>query len=106
MEKTCKPRLERAARVAILIGVAGALAAQDPRPAFEVASIKIADGSSRGSMYGSKGPGQFNTENFPVKGMIAIAYDVKDFQIQGGPSWMSSERYTINARAVVSGTQE
>jgi uncharacterized protein (TIGR03435 family) len=106
MHMTNTPSLKRAAQAVILIAVAGALAAQDPRPTFEVASIKPGDPSSGGSMYGSKGPGQFNTENLVVKTMIAIAYDIKDFQIQGGPSWMSSEKYTINARGNMTGTQE
>lgn len=91
---------------ALLALAALALLAQDSRPQFEVASIKPAPADARGSMFGSHGPGMFNTENMPVKVLIANAYGVKDFQLSGGPSWTSTEGYTINAKAPAEGTPE
>ena len=44
-------------------------------------------------------PGRFRFENAPVIFLIArVAYDVRDFQISGGPSWIKSEMYTIDAK--------
>jgi uncharacterized protein (TIGR03435 family) len=91
---------------ALLALAALALLAQDSRPQFEVASIKLAPADARGRMFGSHGPGMFNTENMPVKALISNAYGVKDFQLSGGPSWISTEGYTINAKAPAEGTPE
>ncbi len=55
-------------------------------------------------MFGSRGPGMFNTENTPVKMLIAQAYGVKDFQVLGGPGWINSDGYTITAKASGEGT--
>jgi uncharacterized protein (TIGR03435 family) len=35
----------------------------------------------------------------PLNVLIQLAYDVKDFQVVGGPSWVKSERYEVDARA-------
>jgi len=44
-------------------------------------------------------PGRFRFENAPVIFLIArVAYDVRDFQILGGPSWIKSEMYTVDAK--------
>jgi uncharacterized protein (TIGR03435 family) len=82
---------------AFLVGAAAILSAQDKRPQFEVASMKPSGGGP-GRMFGGRGPGMFNTENMPVKGLITQAYGVKGFQISGGPSWIDSDGYTITAK--------
>ena len=35
----------------------------------------------------------------PLRAMITFAYDVRDFQISGGPGWVGTERFDIMARA-------
>ena len=40
----------------------------------------------------------FNAENFPVRWLIAAAYHVKLFQVDGGPGWIDSARYDITAK--------
>ena len=34
-----------------------------------------------------------------IKQLIQKAYDVKDYQVIGGPSWIESDRYDIDAKA-------
>ncbi len=34
----------------------------------------------------------------PLRGMITFAYDVRDFQISGGPGWVGTERFDVMAR--------
>jgi uncharacterized protein (TIGR03435 family) len=92
-------------RAALLAGAAAILSAQDTRPQFEVASIKPSAGGP-GSMFGSRGPGMFNTENTPFKMLMAQAYRVKGFQISGGPSWINSDGYTITAKTSGEETQK
>ncbi len=41
---------------------------------------------------------QFRAPNVTAKTLIAAAYDVKDFQVSGGPSWVSSELWDTSAQ--------
>ncbi len=34
-----------------------------------------------------------------LKGLICAAYQVKDFQVTGGPKWIDADRFDINAKA-------
>jgi uncharacterized protein (TIGR03435 family) len=68
-----------------------------PSPSFEVASIKP---NRSGELRISIGfqPGRFIASGTTVKQLIALAYDVRDIQVSGGPSWVDSERYNIDAK--------
>ena len=43
-------------------------------------------------------PEQISAANVTVKRLIELAYNVKDFQISGGPGWMGSDLYSIMAK--------
>jgi bla regulator protein BlaR1 len=65
---------------------------------FEVASIKPsrADDKMR-SLFMQ--PGKFTTEGETVKDVISFAYGIRsDNQLSGGPSWVNSERFDIEAK--------
>ena len=66
-------------------------------PSFEVASIKPnRSGDMRmGIMFQ---PGRFKATGATVKRLISIAYNVRDFQVSGGPSWINSDKYDIDAK--------
>lgn len=69
----------------------------EPSPSFEVASIKpnhSVDASSRTMMQ----PERFTATNTTVESLVALAYNVKDFQIAGGPSWVKSQGYDMEAK--------
>src|SRR2546429_6979186 len=42
-------------------------------------------------------PNRFTATNFTLRGLICVAYGVQDSQISGGPDWLSSEKYDIEA---------
>jgi uncharacterized protein (TIGR03435 family) len=84
-------------RVAGLMLMAGLAYAQAP-PSFEVASIKSSNSADRRPMYHVSG-GRFAAANVTVKSLIETAYGIKDFQISGGPGWMGSDLFDINAEA-------
>jgi bla regulator protein blaR1 len=67
---------------------------------FEVASIKPSDPSAGHNVQVQMAPGgRFVAKNLSIKMLIQQAYDVRDFQITGGPGWIGSERYDIVAKA-------
>jgi uncharacterized protein (TIGR03435 family) len=43
--------------------------------------------------------GRFDMEAVPLNYLIQLAYNVKDFQVLGGPSWANSNGYDIIAKA-------
>ena len=86
--------------VAIGIVTSPRLAAQIVAPAadsptFEVASIK--PNATPGRRGGGGGPGRVTMVGMPVRQLIAQAYEIHDSQIIGGPDWLGSQGYDINA---------
>ena len=43
-------------------------------------------------------PDRFKAINAPVSFLIQYAYGIKDFQLSGGPAWMGSDTFDIDAR--------
>ena len=87
--------------VPVLIGVlnAPAIRAQSApvaTPKFEVVSIKPTGSRGGGSMRPS--PGRL-TASAPLRVLMEAAYHVQPFQIVGGPEWIRSDQYEIDARA-------
>ncbi|SPE32840.1 conserved exported hypothetical protein [Candidatus Sulfopaludibacter sp. SbA3] len=75
-------------------------AAQSERPAFEVASVKaskLTGGPLR--VTAPDEPAAINYTNVTLLNCIRRAYGLKSFQVSGGPDWVSTERYVINAKA-------
>jgi bla regulator protein blaR1 len=69
-----------------------------PRPSFDVAAIKPNHTDSPCCTYGGKEPGGYRIRNVSLKSLISEAYELPDSQISGGPSWISSEHYDIEAK--------
>ncbi len=77
-------------------------AAQDSpaRLTFDVASIRQSDpGSLNGGIKALPGGNGYTASNIPVKLMISLMYRVPMRQISGGPDWIESDRYDVEARA-------
>jgi len=68
-----------------------------PSPTFEVATIKP-DRSSGLTRFDGILPGRFTATHVKAKALIAYAYNVRDFQISGGPDWINSAEYDIVAK--------
>lgn len=88
----------------LLIMAAGSLVLKGQKE-FEVASIKPSapGGGQRFRMQFAEG-GRVTASNVTVLILIQQAYGVRDFQIQGAPSWIGSEHYDITTVAA-GGTQ-
>lgn len=70
-------------------------------PAFDVISIKRNPGP--GSNYPLSPPvgGRLALRNQSVRGLISSSYGVQDYQIIGGPGWLRSDGFDIDARTEV-----
>jgi uncharacterized protein (TIGR03435 family) len=68
-------------------------------PAFDVASIR--PHAPDDNRFGAKMPseGQFSATGSVAKLILMIAYDVQETQIVGGPSWIATEKWDIDARS-------
>ncbi|MBZ5679759.1 MAG: TIGR03435 family protein [Acidobacteriia bacterium] len=76
----------------------------DARPAFEVASVKVAMldtvGGSRGGMRGGPGtadPTHFVSSNMSMATLLMRAYEVKRVQLSG-PGWLDTQTFNVDAR--------
>jgi bla regulator protein blaR1 len=87
-------------RMALIGAVAIPLQSQAPsKPSFEVASVKPSAGAGNFMGIGRAPGGRFTANNVPLRFLIQNAYRVRDFQVIGGPSWMASERWDVEAKA-------
>jgi uncharacterized protein (TIGR03435 family) len=67
---------------------------------FEVASIKLNSGASAGSRTQPLPGGRLRVENQSLRALIRTAYQIQGFQIAGGPNWIASDRYDIEAKSL------
>jgi hypothetical protein len=100
-----------AVRVLSVIGVAGLAAivpaqSPTPRPQFDVVSVKPNTGGERGVQIGAPSPGRFHAENVWLRFLVQVAWNVKDYQVSGGPGWAASDRYDIEATTVTKASFE
>lgn len=67
---------------------------------FEAASVKpSAPGNPNGSTTEYVSGGGFRALNGTLRGLIESAYDIREFQIVGGPGWLNTDRFDVQARS-------
>jgi uncharacterized protein (TIGR03435 family) len=66
-------------------------------PTFEVASVKLSNPNKSGSTFNFVLSGLEITGG-TLRSIMETAYDVRTFQILGGPKWMDADRYDITAK--------
>jgi uncharacterized protein (TIGR03435 family) len=92
-------------RVAVGFLVATALFTQAPARIppdlqFEVASLKPSTAElTGGCIRPAPGSQKYEAVNCPIKTMIMVAHRVKADRIVGGPEWLESARYDMQAKA-------
>ena len=74
---------------------------QEVRPkfdAFEVATVKpVGADAKAGRYFKMDGPHRWVATNYPLKNLIALAYDLNPRTISGGPGWIETQCFTIEA---------
>jgi len=83
--------------LAVLVGTAVGQASRPKFDAFEVATVKVADGSFPGRYIRMENDHRFVERNYTLKGLIAAAYDLNPKTISGEPGWANSDHYDIEA---------
>ncbi len=70
-------------------------------PKFEVTSVKKSGPTPPQGIFrvGMQPGGRFAVTMMPVGALITMAYGIQRFQLVGGPSWINSDRFDINAIA-------
>lgn len=86
---------------AAVLALAGLLAFAQPAPraAFEVASVKPGDPNNSQFSYRLLPGGRYIAANVTLKNLISSAYSVTDPRMSGGPGWLNTDRFTIEAKA-------
>jgi uncharacterized protein (TIGR03435 family) len=83
----------------IAVPPAGAQAqAAAPRPAFDVASVKPTTSTEYWTTVAPLKNGRLSARNITVKYLIGMAYKIDASRISGGPKWLDSDRFDIEAK--------
>lgn len=90
----------------LILYAAGRVSSQTTGAAnFEVASIKPNLSGNQAMLFRAS-PGRLQAENQTLQHLLMLAYDVKDFQISGGPGWINSDHYDVEAKAEGTATRD
>lgn len=68
-------------------------------PSFEVASVKVNKSGQMNRLFRPQPSGRFDATNMRLRDLVMFAYQVRPFQIEGGPDWMDSVSFDIVAKA-------
>jgi uncharacterized protein (TIGR03435 family) len=100
------PRIHTITLAGLVLGVILDAAAPVTDPAslvFDVASVKPAKPDQRGGIIRQMpGNQRYIANNVPLRLIMTVAYSVTDRQISGGPSWIGTEPFDIDAKTVKS----
>jgi uncharacterized protein (TIGR03435 family) len=68
-----------------------------PAPAYtyEVVSVKPSDPAAQGMRIGPGPQNGLRTQNTTTMTLLTFAYDVRNYQITGGPSWVRDQRFDV-----------
>jgi uncharacterized protein (TIGR03435 family) len=87
----------------VVIAVITMLAAQSPaddgRPAFAVASIKVNNSGERRVATVPIQNGRYAATNIPLEFLIQIAFQRPEYEIAGMPDWARTARFDVDARS-------
>ena len=92
-------------RMCVAIGmtafIVSSLQAQAPpqsasQPRFDVASLRV-NQANDGIVFNQAQKGRYTLVGYTLAALIRSAYRVQEFQIVGGPEWINSERFNVEA---------
>jgi uncharacterized protein (TIGR03435 family) len=81
-----------------LLGAVAVVAAQQPPTTFEVATVKANKAGDTNGMLRRLPGGRMTATNMPLRQMITYAYQLAQYQLVGGPGWITTDRFDIVAK--------
>jgi uncharacterized protein (TIGR03435 family) len=92
----------------LTIGVSLVVRAQQPAPlVFDLAAVKATPPEvQQGIIHQLPGNQTYEIIGVPLRLIMTVAYTVTDRQISGGPDWINTDRWTIQAKADRRGTSD
>jgi uncharacterized protein (TIGR03435 family) len=85
--------------VVILLLVIPVLSSAQPQlPTFEIASVKRNTSGDANSSSGQVSGGAFSARNSTAKQLLLEAFRIPETLMRGGPNWIESERFDVDAR--------
>jgi uncharacterized protein (TIGR03435 family) len=82
--------------ILLILPVAGQSPDTTPIPAFEAATVKPNASGDMNSRIGIRPGGRFIATNVSLKHLIMFAYQMMEFQVSGGPGWVTADRFDVN----------
>jgi Protein of unknown function (DUF3738) len=93
--------MENAAKLfsVLVVVTALAVAAAAQRAQFDVASVKLHTSDDQRVYMVAQPGGRFVAANITLRFLIRSAFQLQGDQIVGGPNWLDTDRFDIDARA-------
>src|ERR1041384_4915988 len=88
----------------VCLGAAAVVVSAQSAPApseswsFEVATLKQNNSGDGNGGFGRLPGGRVTVTNVPARLLISFAYQLGQYQLVGGPGWLSDERFDITAK--------
>src|SRR3977135_4503832 len=83
------------------IAAAAAFAQMQAPTEFEVASVRPNTANDRIVTINVGPGGRFTARGYTLVLLMQRAYGVMDWNVTGGPDWIRSDRWDVNAKAIV-----
>lgn len=88
-----------AAALFVSLAMGAALGQEVLPPTFEAASVKPASPNQSAVDFVVSPGGRLRIVNLTLAGMIREAYHLKYYQVSGGPGWVETDRFNVEAKA-------
>ena len=75
-------------------------------PGFDVASLKRNTSLNENGGGGPRPGGRYRLTNMPARSMISVAWDVPTNRVLGGPGWVATDRFDLDATTKENATQD
>ncbi len=82
----------------LLALLAATFSSAQPRPSFEVATIRSSNAPPNEGNWSAPGLGKFNAHNLTLARLMMLAYGIDANQIANKPVWLESDRFDIAAK--------
>src|SRR5215475_14598723 len=97
MPHKSKPSSADFALIAAAVSIPLIICAQVP--VFEVAAVRANTSGDRRASMQMNLPDGFTATNQTLQSLISIVYQVPVYRMSGGPDWLTSSRFDINAKS-------